>query len=127
MQDLARKVEWRNGLPLHPEEAEIEDAGNLKLDWLIDITDLELGGKEDKSAILDDASVKSFGDNSFFAKSVVLEQGDKESQDDNDKPITASHNSDSDDEEEGLVTDTTDANAQSSQGVEDYGRSSAFD
>ena len=94
---------------------------------MIDITDLELGGKEEKWVILNDASIKSFGDNSFFAQSVVLEQGDNESQDDNDKPITALHNSDSDDEEEGVVTDTADANAQSSQGVEDYGRSSALE
>ena len=49
---------------------------------------------------MDDASIKSFGNNLLFAKSDVLEQGDEVSQDGACQLLTALHDSDSDDEKE---------------------------
>ena len=150
VQKIVKTVVWRDNLPLHPEEVEIEDASKMKIDWLIDIKELEMTGVDDKSITMDDASVGSFGSQSFFSATQSqnqesLFQNDTHQslalreQDDlvrntavafaqsSHKPITTSYNSDSDDEEEVLVTDTTDADAQSSQSVEDYGRSSALE
>ena len=127
MQELVHSVEWRNDLPLYLEEAEIEDVGNLKLDWSIDMTDLEIGGKEDKSVIMDDASIKLFGGNSFCEKRDALQQGDETSQGNTHQPLIALDNSDLDDENEEVAQNATDADAQSSQGIEGYGRSSALD
>ena len=89
--------------------------------------DLEIRGKEDKSVIMDDASIKSFGDNSFFETRDVSQQGDETSQGDAHQPLIALDNSDLDDENEDVVQNATDADAQSSQGVEGYSRSSALD
>jgi len=91
------------------------------------MNNLEIGGKEHKSVIMDDTSIKSFGDNSFFEMRDVLQQGDEMSQGDTHQPLLALDNSDLDDENEDVVQNATDADAQGSQGVEDYGRSSALD
>ena len=60
-------VKWREGVLLYLEEEEIEDASNLNLDWLIDMKELEIKEKDDRSAIIDDASIASFRDKSLFS------------------------------------------------------------
>ena len=41
VQKIVKTVEQRDDIPLHLEEAEIEDASKMKIDWLIDIKELE--------------------------------------------------------------------------------------
>ena len=59
-------VQWREGVPLYLEEAEIEDTSKIQLDWLIDIENFKNMEEEDKLAALDDVSVVSFSEQSFF-------------------------------------------------------------
>ena len=66
-QILVKKVEWRNNIPLCPEEAEIEDASEMKIDWLIDIKDLETTADDNNSIVMDDASIGSFGSHVYFS------------------------------------------------------------
>ena len=80
VQDLVKSIEWRNELPLHPEESDIEDTDDLKIDWLIDVKSLEIKGKDDRSVMMDNASIASFGNNSFFKKKDMLQQEDDMSQ-----------------------------------------------
>ena len=149
VQKMVKSVVWKNNLPLYPEEVEIEDASTMKIDWLIDIKELEMTGVDDKSITMDDVSVVSFGSQSFFS---TTQSPNQESFFQNDthqslapseqddtvrnttvafeqsslKAITTSHNSDSDDDVV-LVKDAADADAQSSQSVEGYGMPSAPD
>ena len=67
VQKIVKSVVWKNNLPLCPEEVEIEDASAMKIDWLIDIKELEMTGVDDKSITMDDVSVVSFGSQSFFS------------------------------------------------------------
>ena len=53
-------------MPLHPEAAGIEDASEINVDWLIDIEALEDMEIDDKSVTMDDASVFSISEKSFF-------------------------------------------------------------
>ena len=147
IQKVVKSVVWKNNLPLHPEEVEIEDASTMKIDWLIDIKELETTGVDDKSITIGDVPVATFGSQSFFS---ATQSPNQESFSQNDahqslapseqddavrnttvafeqsslKAITTSYNSDSDDEV-ALVKDTADADAQSSQSVEGYGMPSA--
>ena len=67
IQKIVKTVEQREGVPLYPEEAEIEDACKMEIDWLIDIKELETTGGDDKSVTMDDISIQSFGDRLFFS------------------------------------------------------------
>ena len=67
MQKAVKMVQQREGVPLYLEEAEIEDASKIQLDWLIDIEELKNIEEEDKSIVLDDLSVVSFSKQSFFS------------------------------------------------------------
>ena len=128
VQDLVNSVVWRDELPLYPEEAEIEDAGNLQIDWLIDMEDLEIKEKDDRSLAMDDVSIASFGEKSWFSRNDMWQQQDDMFQGGTHQPLVAHDLSNaSDDEGDEVEQSTTDAQAQSSQGVGDYGRSSALD
>ena len=128
VQDLVRSVEWRDGFPLCPEEAEIEDAGNLKLDWLIDMKELDVKDQDDRSVAMDDASIVSFGEKSFFSRSETLQQQDDVFSGETHQPLTTHDlNNMLEDASKEVELDTTDARAQSSQRVEGYGRPSAPD
>jgi len=147
IQKVVKSVVWKNNLPLYPEEVEIEDASTMKIDWLIDIKELETTGVDEKSITMDDMSVVTFGSKSFFSATqspnqesfsqndthqslapseqddtvrnttVAFEQGSL-------KVITTLCNSDSEDEV-ALVKDTAGADAQSSQSVEGHDMPSA--
>jgi len=67
IQRVVKSVVWKNNIPLYPEEVEIEDASTMKIDWLIDITELETTGVDEKSITMDDMSVGTFGSKSFFS------------------------------------------------------------
>lgn len=128
VQDLVNSVVWRDELPLYPEEAEIEEAGNLKIDWLIDMEDLEIKEKDDRSLAMDDASIASFGEKSWFSRNDMWQQQDDMFQGETHQPLVAHDlRNTSDDEGDEVEQNTTDAQAQSGQGVGDYGRSSALD
>ena len=128
VQDLVNSVVWRDELPLYPEEAEIEDASNLQIDWLIDMEDLEIKEKDDRSLAMDDVSIASFGEKSWFSRNDMWQQQDDMFQGGTHQPLVAHDLSNaSDDEGDEVEQSTTDAQAQSSQGVGDYGRSSALD
>ena len=66
-QTLMKKVGQRNNILLHLEEAEIEDASEMKIDWLIDIKDLETTADDNNSNVMDDASIGSFGSYVYFS------------------------------------------------------------
>ena len=110
VQDLVRSVKWRDGFPLHPEEAEIEDAGNLKLDWLIDMKELDIKEQDDRSVAMDDTSIVSFGEKSFFSRSETLQQQDDMFQGETYQPLTTHDLSNTlEDESKEVEQDTTDA------------------
>ena len=66
MQQLVKSVEWRDGMLLCSEEAEIEDTSKIKIDWLIGMTDLDIAEGDDRSIAMDNTSILSFGGKSFF-------------------------------------------------------------
>ena len=74
IQKMVKTVVWRDNLPLHPEEVEIEDASKMKIDWLIDVKELEMTGVDDKSITMDDVSIGSFGDQTFFSATKSQDQ-----------------------------------------------------
>ena len=67
VQKIVKTVEWRDNIPLYPEEVEVKDASKMKIDWLIDIKELETTGVDDKSVAMDNVSIGSFGSQSFFS------------------------------------------------------------
>ena len=67
MQNLVKTVVQRDEVSLYPEEAEIEDASKINLDWLIDIKDLDIIESDNRSVIIDDTSIISFSEQSFFS------------------------------------------------------------
>jgi hypothetical protein len=113
-QALVKKVEWRNDIPLYPEEAEIEDAGEMKIDWLIDMKELETNADDDNSIILDDASIGSFGSHVYFSSTQPQNQN------------TSIQTDETLREQDDSIQRTTVAFAQSSQSVEGYGKPSAL-
>ena len=60
-------VIWRDGVPLYPEEAEIEDASKINIDWLIDMKEPDIENKDNKSIAMNDVSITLFGHHSFFS------------------------------------------------------------
>ena len=67
IQQIVKTVKWRDNIPLYLEEAEIEDASKITVDWIIDISELETTTVDDKSIAMDDVSISSFGDQTFFS------------------------------------------------------------
>ena len=67
MQAIIKMVIWRDGVLLCPEEAEIEDASKINIDWLIDMKELEIENEDNKSIAIDDVSITSFSNCSFFS------------------------------------------------------------
>ena len=67
IQQIVKTVEWRDNIPLYPEEAEIEDASKMTIDWIIDISELETTTVDDKFVTMDDVSIGSFGDQTLFS------------------------------------------------------------
>ena len=53
---------WRDSIPLHLEEAEIEYASKIKIDWLTNAKELGIIEGHNKSAIMDNISITSFAD-----------------------------------------------------------------
>ena len=117
-QALVKKVEWRNGIPLHPEEAEIEDASEMKIDWLIDMKELETTADDDVSVAMDDMSISSFGSHVHFSSTQSQHQSSS-FQTDEHQPLAPR-------EQENYIQHATDAYAQSSQSVEGYSKPSAL-
>ena len=52
---------------MYLEEAEIEDASKINLNWLIDIKDLDIMESDNRSVMMDDTSIISFSKQSFFS------------------------------------------------------------
>ena len=67
MQAIIKIVIWRDRVPLYPEEAEIEDASKINIDWLIDMKELDIENEDNKSIAIDDVSITLFSDYSFFS------------------------------------------------------------
>ena len=59
MQEVVKTVVWRGDAPLHPKEAEIEDATKIEIDWLVDIKELDAFRNDDRLVALDNTSVLS--------------------------------------------------------------------
>lgn len=72
MQQAVKTVVWRYGAPLHLEEAGIEDARKISIDWLIDIEELENIESDNKSVTMDDASVISFSKAQFILRIITI-------------------------------------------------------
>ena len=119
VQKIVKTAVWRDNLLLHTEEVEIEDASKMKIDWLIDIKELEMTGVDDKLIAMDDASVGSFGSQSFFSATQSQNQESLFQSD--------AHQSLALREQDDSVQNTTVAFAQSSQGVEGYDMPSALE
>ena len=127
MQNLVKSVEWRDGMPLYPEEAEIEDASKINIDWLIDMTDLDIAEGDDKSVAMDDTSIISFGDKSFFSVNQTVQYQEDEFQRDTYQSLALSHlDTSASDMEYTVDQTTTNALVQGSQGVEGHGKPSAL-
>ena len=62
-----KTVTWRDDAPLCLKEAEIEDASKMKIDWLIDIKELETTVAKDKSFTMDNVSIGSFRSQVYFS------------------------------------------------------------
>jgi len=113
-----KTVEWRENIPLYPEEAEVEDASKMTIDWLIDISEMGTSTVDDKSITMDDVSIGSFGDQSFFSTTQSQHQ-DASNYNEIHPPPTLHEQDDS-------SRTTTVAFAQCSQGVEGYGMPSVL-
>lgn len=62
-------------MPSYLEEAEIEDASKISIDWLINIKELKSMKSDNKSATMDNTLVISFSEKSFFsANATTLNQ-----------------------------------------------------
>ena len=105
MQNLVSTVVWRDDVPLYPEEAEIEDASKINLDWLIDIKELDIMESDNRSIMMDDTSIVSFSKQSFFS-TILDSQKVVEFQEEEIDENESQH--------------TTNAEAQGSQGVGGY-------
>ena len=80
MQEVVKTVILRENVPSYLNEVEIEDASKIKIDYLIYIKVLEIISKEDRSRAMDDVSVVSFGEQSWFLTNSLLsekEEGEK--------------------------------------------------
>ena len=118
VQQIVKTVEWRENVPLYPEEAEVEDASKMTIDWLIDISEIRTSTVDDKSITMDDVSIGSFGDQSFFSATQSQHQ-DASNYNEIHSPPTLHEQDDS-------SRNTTVTFAQCSQGVERYGMPSAL-
>ena len=58
---------YKDDTPLHPEEAEIEDASKMKIDWLINVKETETIAAKDKSVAIDDVFIGSFRSQVYFS------------------------------------------------------------
>ena len=67
MQEVVKTVAQREDVLLYPEEAKIEDASKIEIDWLVDVKELNEFGKDDRLVALDDTLVLSQTDQSFFS------------------------------------------------------------
>ena len=65
-QNAVKEKVWRDGFLLCTEETEIEEAGNIRIEWLIDMKELEIKEKYDSSIAMDDTSIQSFGEKIFL-------------------------------------------------------------
>ena len=71
-------MEWRDGVPLYPEEAEIDDIASSKIDWLIDIDDISFSsGRGTNTFEEDDMSVSTIGSKSFFGGRAISFQDEQ--------------------------------------------------
>ena len=122
MQNLVKIVIWRDDVPLYPEEVEIEDASKINLDWLINIKDLDIIEDNKKSVIMDDPSILSFSEQSFFSVNPASQKV-VEFQEDEYQPL-AQHGLDTSLEEMNNKNsqNTTNTKAQGSQSIGEYGK-----
>ena len=51
---------------MHLEEVDIEDARNINFNWLIDMKELEIKGKDDRSVVIGGISIAFFRSKSGF-------------------------------------------------------------
>ena len=63
MQKVVKEIVRREGVPMCPEEAEIEDTSKIEIDSL-KVKELEIIDEEDKSVAIDNTSIVHFGDQS---------------------------------------------------------------
>ena len=122
MQNLVSTVVWRDDVPLYPEEAEIEDASKINLDWLIDIKNLDIMESDNRSVMMDDTSIISFSKQSFFSANPDSQKV-VEFQEDEHRPLAQyDHNTLLEEMNENKSQHTTNAEAQSSQSVGRYSK-----
>ena len=126
IQKIVKTVEWREGVPLYPEEAETEDASKIELDWLIDIKELELARGDDKSVTMDDITIGLFGDQSFFSTNQTQNQDDKLQGNFHQSLALRELDTSTGDTEHELDQTTTVVFAQGSKGVEGHSKLSAL-
>ena len=108
MQKIVKMVEWREGVLLYLEEAEIEDAYKMEIDWLIDIKELETTEGDNKSVTIDDISIQSFGDRSFFSVNQTQNKEDDFQSNTHQSLALSELDTSTSDTENNLVQDTTD-------------------
>ena len=63
MQNVVKAVVWRDKFPLYTEEGEIEDTGNIQIELLLDMKEIEIKEKYDSSIAIDDTQIQSFEEN----------------------------------------------------------------
>ena len=88
---------------------------------------LEIKGKDDKSKVIDNTSIASFGDKLFSSKSGTQQQDNVFQGDDYQSLATLDLSNTIDSESNEKEQNATNAQAQSSQGVKSYSRSLALD
>ena len=66
-QKVVKEIVQREGVPMYLEEAEIKDASKIGINQLIDTKELEIRHIEEKSIGIDNVSIVSFSDQSWFS------------------------------------------------------------
>ena len=126
MQNLVKTVVWRDDVLLYPEEAEIEDASKINLDWLIDIKDLDIMEDNNRSVTMNDTSIISFSEQSFFSVNLDSQKVVEFQEDEHQHLAQCDHDTSLEEMNENESQNTTDSEAQSSQSIGRYGKPPAL-
>ena len=107
---------------MYSEEAEIEDASKINLDWLIDIKDLDIMKGDNRSVTIDNILIISFSEQSFF---LVNPDSQKvvEFQEDEHQPLAqCGHDTLLEEINKNESQNTTNTEVQGSQSIGEYGK-----
>ena len=121
VQEPVKSVEWRNGFPLCPEDATIEEVNNIKIAYLMCMEEFVIAEGNKAAVTTDEASFRSIGYQKFFGdKSAGLIE-DIEQFKEVTNPVQFDEKRQDEDASVMIVEDNTNADATISQGVGGHG------